>query len=78
MGKVDTRVIRVKKEESAFLYFVLEAREGLTFYSTLPHQSGDAHRDIELMTPVDFLPELEALLKQLGQENMEIIDVTGV
>jgi len=58
--------IRVKKEDSAFVYFILESYEGITSYSTLDHQVGDTHRDLLLMIPPDFVTDVEELLKSLG------------
>lgn len=67
MGKgVIRRRIRVTKEDSAFVYCILESYEGITSYSTLQHKDGDPHRDLELMVPVDFRDEVEDLLKHLG------------
>lgn len=60
------RVIRVRKEDSAFIYCVLEANEGIASYSTLPHQVGEAHRDLELWIPDGFASEVDELLKDLG------------
>ncbi|HAR44385.1 MAG TPA: hypothetical protein DCS07_17440 [Bdellovibrionales bacterium] len=61
------KVIRVRKEDSAFVYFILEAQEGITAYSTLPSAPGDAYRDLELQIPPDFVAETEDLLKSLGE-----------
>lgn len=58
--------IRVRKEDSAFVYFILESLEGMTSYSTLDFKMGDAHRDLELRIAPDFLGEVEALLKHWG------------
>ena len=66
--------IRVKKEDSAYVYCILEGHEGVAAYSTLPHQEGDLHRDLELSVPDDFLTEAEALIKQLEGE----ADVTRI
>src|SRR4051812_21266967 len=59
------RRIRVRSEDSAFVYSVFEASEGICAYSTLPHQPGDRHRDLELVVPESQLPEVERLLKDL-------------
>lgn len=64
--------IRVKKEDSAFVYFILESHEGITSYSTLPFQQGDSFRDLELRIPPDFIIEVEELLKSLGDLIYEI------
>ncbi len=60
------KIIRVKKEDSAFVYFILESYEGITSYSTLPHSTGDPHRDLELNIPPDFESEVRELLQRLG------------
>ncbi|MFL5814338.1 MAG: DUF4911 domain-containing protein [Bdellovibrionia bacterium] len=66
--------IRVRKQDSAFVYFILEASEGIASYSTLGHKPGDPHRDLELRIPPDFVEEVEGLLKSLGDMVYEIKD----
>lgn len=61
------RRIRVRKEDSAFIYNVFESHEGIASYSTLSHKAGEPHRDLELQIPPDFVPEVERLLKELGE-----------
>lgn len=61
-------IIRVPKEESSFVYFILEANEGLAFYSTLDHQEGDAHRDIDISTSISFKDDLQYLIKKLSND----------
>lgn len=61
-------VIRVSKEDSAFVYFQLEANEGLCFYSTLPTKEvGQNFRDLEFFNPIslqkEFFQMLDALKK---------------
>jgi hypothetical protein len=60
------RRIRVRREDSAFVYFVLEAHEGVTSYSTLDHVPGDLHRDLELLYSRDCEGEVEEVLRSLG------------
>ena len=60
------RKIRVRKEDSAFVYFILESYEGMTSYSTLDFKIGDNYRDLELRIAPDFLGEVESLLIGLG------------
>lgn len=64
--------IRVRKEDSAFVYFILESYEGITSYSTLNFQVGDAYRDLELRIAPDFEPEVIELLKTLGEMVYEL------
>lgn len=64
--------IRVKKEDSAFVYFILESYEGIASYSTLGFAKGDLHRDLELRIPPDFLGETRRVLKSLGDLVYEI------
>ena len=61
------KIIRVRKEDSAFVYFILESYEGITSYSTLDSRPGELHRDIELSIPPDFLGETQRLLERLGE-----------
>ena len=64
--------IRVRKQDTAFIYFILESYEGIASYSTLDSQPGDAHRDLELIIPTDFEAEVASLLKDLGEMAYEI------
>ena len=68
------RKIRVRKEDSAFVYFILESQEGITAYSTLDFTPQDAHRDLLLMVPPDFNGEVDRLLKELGDLVYEFKD----
>ena len=68
MTQLFRKIIRVPKEESAFTYFQLEANEGLAFYSTLPHQIGDTHRDLEILGTLSTQPELEHLIQTLASK----------
>jgi hypothetical protein len=57
------KTIRVRKEDSAYVYFILESYEGIVSYSTLEHRVGAAYRDLELRIPPDFTREVEELLE---------------
>lgn len=62
-------VIRVPKEESAFIYFQLEANEGLCFYSTLESSLGRPYRDIELTGAKEFEQEVRRIISRcLGDD----------
>lgn len=60
-------IVRVAKSDSAFLYFQLEANEGLCFYSTLNHVTGEETRDILIQGTREFEPEVKRLLKKLNE-----------
>lgn len=72
------RKIRVKKEDSAFVYFILESYEGITSYSTLEFKPGDGYRDLELRIPPDFINEVDDLLKRLGDLTYDIESGAGI
>jgi hypothetical protein len=59
--------VRTRKEDSAFIYHIFEAHEGLVAYSTLPHQNHDAFRDLELLVSAEMKADLEALLEDLAE-----------
>jgi len=62
------RRIRVKKQDSAYVYFILESQEGITAYSTIEYKPGDTERMIELFIPPKFCQAVEDLLRQLKIE----------
>jgi hypothetical protein len=66
MSRAHKIFIRTHKRDSAFVYAVLEAQEGLVAYTTLPHQHHAQTRELELLVPESSLSELEAVLKSLG------------
>lgn len=51
-------IIELSKEDSSFLYFTLEANEGLCFYSTKDHQNGDPKRVVEIYTHTSMKEDL--------------------
>lgn len=61
-------VIRVRKQDSAYFYQVLESYEGLCNYSTLTVEKELPYRDIKLHYAPDLLPELRALVDRLAKE----------
>jgi hypothetical protein len=58
--------IRTTKEDSAFIYHLLEAHEGWAAYSTLPFKSEDPYRDVVLIVPNDWLIPVNELLESLN------------
>ena len=65
---VTTLVIRLRKEDTAYVYAILEANEGIAAYSTLNGSPGDRHRDLELLVPDGFTEEMDRLLGILTVE----------
>lgn len=61
-------VLRVRKEDSAYLYQILESYEGITNFSTLDAPENPAYRDIELHIAPDLLPEVLRLVEHLKSE----------
>lgn len=61
-------ILRVAKEDSVFLYQLLEGYEGLSSYSTLPHENGAGFRDIELIFPPSQASAVNDLVKILQKE----------
>lgn len=58
--------VRVKKEESAFVYTVFESHEGWLAYTTLDGDPGANHRDIDLQIPYHYRDDVRELLESLG------------
>src|SRR4051794_8772097 len=66
--------IRVRREDSVFVYWVLESHEGIAAYSTLGFKPGDPHRDLMIFIPPDFHEEAERVLTSLGDIIYELKD----
>lgn len=64
--KSNKLIVRTLKENSVFVYFLMESLEGVTAYSTLPHKEGDNHRDLLLQFPENFSDEVNDFLDELG------------
>ncbi|MCM2277289.1 MAG: DUF4911 domain-containing protein [Oligoflexia bacterium] len=62
----------MRKEDSVFVYWVLESHEGVVSYSTLDFVAGDPHRDLELRIPPGFEEEVDGLLNRLGDQDVVI------
>jgi hypothetical protein len=60
-------IIRLSKSDSVFVYFQLEANEGLAFYSTLAHVEGQETRDIDIRGSVESYNEVKRLIDFLAQ-----------
>ena len=61
-------IIRVRKQDSAFLYQLLESYEGLASFSTVTEGKDLPYRDIALHVAPDFAAEVEALVERLAKE----------
>ncbi|MFZ4712176.1 MAG: hypothetical protein ACOYL6_00560 [Bacteriovoracaceae bacterium] len=81
--KLHSLIIRVNKNDSVFVYFTLEANEGICFYSTLEALPNTTFRDITIhCTPEYFLPLqeiIEGLKKQMALDIIEhkVVDDDG-
>lgn len=61
-------ILRVKKQDSAFLYQLLESYEGLASFSTVTEQKDLPYRDIELHIAPDLAAEVEAMVARLEKD----------
>ena len=60
--------LRVPKDEAYFLYFTLEANEGMAYYSTLEDSLSGQYRDIDVRAPIEWKEPLLALISRLQSE----------
>lgn len=61
-------LLKVKKEDSAIVYFILEANEGICFYSTIPHETHDQFRIVEIKYTKELEKEFNQIINQLKKE----------
>jgi translation initiation factor 2 alpha subunit (eIF-2alpha) len=67
-------VLRVRKEDSAYLYKILESYEGIANFSTVSEGKNLAHRDIRLHIAPDLRGEVLVLVERLkGEIDLEVI-----
>ena len=59
--------IRVPKAHSAFIYFQLEANEGVCFYSTLKSSLKESYRDIMVTSDMSYAEETKRILSFLNK-----------
>lgn len=68
------KIIRLPKDEAAFMYFQLESNEGLCFYSTLDQSLKEPYRDVEVFGHVALKAEIDHFFDYLGQRlNIEVV-----
>lgn len=56
-------IVRVPKQNSVDIYFILESNEGLCFYSTLEESEGTSYRDINVQGSVAYFDQAYAILQ---------------
>ncbi len=61
-------IVKVPKEHSSFLYFQLEAAEGIGFYSTTDFKEGDPYRLIDIKGDIGLKDEMKCLLIGLKEK----------
>ena len=60
--------VRTSKKNSAYLYFQLEANEGLCFYSTNDESLGTSYRDIDIQGHQSLEEETLKVLKAISDK----------
>ncbi len=61
-------ILRMPKDDAYFVYFTFESNEGMCFYSTVDESLKGQYRDIEVRCPIEWKPDLLALIEKLKQE----------
>ncbi|MGK5084312.1 DUF4911 domain-containing protein [Bdellovibrionota bacterium FG-1] len=70
--KSRTKKIRLKREDSVWVYAILEGHEGVCNYSTLPFEKGAGYLDMSLSYTPEFEGQLEDILRQMGDKIYEL------
>lgn len=65
--KLRNLVIRLAREHSSMLYFVLESNDNVAFYSTLPFKKNALHREITLHCTPELSGQLDNILDHFGK-----------
>ena len=67
--KIHQWLVKVSKEGSAFLYFILESNEGLCFYSTHASLEDKKSRVISINCTHNLKQQVQKLLEHFSKEN---------
>ena len=68
-------VLRVAKQDSAYLYALLEAHEGVVNFSTLPSEKTAGFRDIYVFSTDSMFAELKRVIALLRESvGFQIVD----
>lgn len=67
--------LRMSKDYTSFLYFILESNENIAFYSTLPFEKGQSYRDVVIRSTPELQKDLQSILEHL--KNKITYDVLG-
>lgn len=70
------KVFRSRKQDSAYVYAILESYEGLVSYSTLDGQASDLHRDLEITFSPETEKDVSVLLNSLSEVIYELPSTT--
>jgi hypothetical protein len=65
MKPIQNILLTVPKEDSAFVYFILESHEGLCFYSTIDEQNDDSKNSQTRTIHLQFSQEWETPVHHL-------------
>ena len=58
-------LLRMPKNDSTFLYFILESNEGIAFYSTMAFEKSQPYRDIEIYSTPELSLALKGILEHI-------------
>ena len=61
-------ILRVRKQDAAYLYQLLESYDGLVSFSTKEGQREASYRDVVLHVPPELRAEVERLVERIRQE----------
>jgi len=60
-------VIRTRKEDTSFIYFILEANDGICFYSTLGKEDHHTQmREIEITCTIEYYQQVKDVIQSLN------------
>lgn len=65
--KLRNLVIKIAREHSSMLYFILESNDNMAFYSTLPFEKNALHREITLHCTPELSSQVDNILDHFGK-----------
>ncbi len=61
-------ILRIPKDQAAYVYQLLESYDGIATYSTLPSERTFPYRDISITPAPDLVSEVKLLVRNIRAE----------
>lgn len=73
--KLRNLIVKVPREHSSMLYFILESNDNLAFYSTLPFQKDSLYREVTIHCTPELSEQMDNTINKFKDSyDLEILE----